>query len=100
MKNPKPLRRFGQNYLTDQNILTKIVDEINPHPGDNIIEIGPGTGSLTSKLLDRIPSLTAIEIDSRVIDELRNSYPNINLIEADFLEIDLNDLYDGKKLRI
>ncbi|MFO7445376.1 MAG: 16S rRNA (adenine(1518)-N(6)/adenine(1519)-N(6))-dimethyltransferase RsmA [Ignavibacteriaceae bacterium] len=100
MKNPKPLKRFGQNYLTDQNILSKIAEEVNPQPGDKIIEIGPGTGALTAKLLEKIPSITAVEIDTRVIEELKLSYPEINLIRGDFLDIDLTELYDNKKLRI
>jgi 16S rRNA (adenine1518-N6/adenine1519-N6)-dimethyltransferase len=100
MNNPKPLKRFGQNYLTDLNILTKIADEINPQPEDMIIEIGPGTGALTSRLLERIPSITAVEVDSRVIEELQYNYPGLNLIEGDFLELELEKLYTGKKLRI
>jgi len=100
MEKPKPLKRFGQNFLTDVNILTKIADEVNPRPEDKIIEIGPGTGALTAKLLERVPSITAIEVDSRVIEELRESYAGLNLIEGDFLEIELDKLYPGHKLRI
>jgi 16S rRNA (adenine1518-N6/adenine1519-N6)-dimethyltransferase len=100
MEKPKPLKRFGQNFLTDLNILTKIAEEINPQPGDKIIEIGPGTGALTTRLLERIPSITAVEIDSRVIEELRETLPGLNLIEGNFLDFELNKLYQGEKLRI
>ena len=100
MKNPKPLKKFGQNYLTDQNILCKIVEELNPKPGEDIIEIGPGTGSLTSKLAEKASSLTLVEIDTRVIEGLRIQYPQVNVIKGDFLDIQLNTLFKRNKLRI
>jgi len=100
--NIKPLKRFGQNYLTDSNILNKIIKEINPEPGDNIIEIGPGTGALTGKLLEKIDSITAIEIDKRISNDLSTKYPGLSLIPGDFLDIDLNKIYstNKEKLRI
>jgi 16S rRNA (adenine1518-N6/adenine1519-N6)-dimethyltransferase len=102
MQNVKPLKKFGQNYLTDKNILNKIVNEISPLPGDNLIEIGPGRGSLTRILLERIPGFTAVEIDSRVIDELSQNFPSVTLIHADFLDLNLEDLFhkNNEKLRI
>ena len=98
----KPLKRFGQNYLTDPNILNKIITEISPEKEDNLIEIGPGKGSLTGKLLEHINSFTAIEIDKRVREEISEKFPTIKLISDDFLKIDLKDLYSikNKKLRI
>ena len=100
--NLKPLKRFGQNYLTDPNILNKIVTEISPEEEDNLIEIGPGKGALTGKLLEKVKSLTAIEIDKRVCEELSEKFPELKLISGDFLKIDLNDLYSikNKKLRV
>jgi 16S rRNA (adenine1518-N6/adenine1519-N6)-dimethyltransferase len=98
----RPLKRFGQNYLTDPNILAKIADEIAPAEDDNLIEIGPGKGALTEKLLERVNSLTAIEIDKRVREELAEKFPQLKLISGDFLEIDLFDLYSvkNKNLRV
>lgn len=100
--NINPLKRFGQNYLTDHNILKKIVDEISPRKDDNLIEIGPGKGALTEKLLEKTDSLTAVEIDKRVKENLTERFPQLNLISDDFLEMDLTKLYSakGKKLRI
>ncbi len=98
--NIKPLKRFGQNYLLDSNILNKIIKEINPEPGDNIIEIGPGTGTLTGKLLEKIDSFTAIEIDKRTMEDLSAKYPGLNLIPGDFLEIDLAKIYFSKKEKL
>jgi 16S rRNA (adenine1518-N6/adenine1519-N6)-dimethyltransferase len=98
----KPLKRFGQNYLADPNIIRKIAEEIAPSAGDHIIEIGPGRGALTAKLLEYVPVITAIEIDNRVGELLLKKFPGINLIQGDFLKIDLNPFYTetDKKLRI
>lgn len=102
MEKIKPLKRFGQNYLNDQNILRKIVEVVNPEQGDNIIEIGPGLGSLTKAILEKTDSLTAIEIDKRVIDLLSENFPQIKIINKDFLKVNLNELYltKNKRLRI
>ena len=77
LKNIKPLKRFGQNYLFDQNIINKIISEINPEKKDNILEIGPGHGSLTEKLLEKTNTLTAIEIDKRIKEDLQNKFPGL-----------------------
>lgn len=102
MQNLKPLKRFGQNYLLDQNILKKIVEEFNILPGDNIIEIGPGQGALTKLLLEKVNNVTAIEIDNRVTESLIDKFPGLKLINDDFLKIDLNQLVyrPGQKIRI
>lgn len=100
--NLKPLKRFGQNYLTDPNILNKIITEISPKNVDNIIEIGPGKGALTAKLLEKVDAISAIEIDKRVREDLSEKFPQVKLISDDFLKIDLQDLYSikNKKLRV
>jgi 16S rRNA (adenine1518-N6/adenine1519-N6)-dimethyltransferase len=102
MNQFRPLKRFGQNYLRDPNIINKIIDEIDPKENDLIIEIGPGQGSLTEKLLEKNSKLIAIEIDKRVKDHLNQRFPNLNLIQKNFLDIDLNDfiLKENKKLRV
>ena len=100
MQRLKPLKRFGQNYLTDKNVLIKIVDEISPLPEENLVEIGPGLGSLTEILSDRIKDFTAVEIDTRVIDGLRQKFPFISVIQADFLDLKLEELFDKKNCKI
>ncbi len=102
MEKIKPLKRFGQNYINDQNILKNIVKEIAPKINDNLLEIGPGLGSLTEKLLNYIPNLAAVEIDKRVIENLSNKFPQVNLINDDFLNLDLQKLIANSqnKLRI
>jgi len=63
----KPLKKFGQNYLLDKNIIRMIVEEINPQKDDLIIEIGPGQGAITRELFEKCDNFIAVEIDSRVI---------------------------------
>ncbi len=97
----RPLKRFGQNYLTDKNIINKIVDTFNPQKEERIVEIGPGTGALTRTIYEKIGPYTVIEIDTRVIENLRNELPGLNVINHDFLEIDLEELtQQNNKLRI
>jgi 16S rRNA (adenine1518-N6/adenine1519-N6)-dimethyltransferase len=100
MEKIKPLKRFGQNYLTDNNILEKIVKEFAPAESDSIIEIGPGQGSLTKKLLEKTSSFTAIEIDTRVTEELKNKFPDLELINGDFLELSLQDIFKKRKQKL
>jgi len=97
----KPKKRFGQNFLQDENILNKIVREINPQPDDFIIEIGPGYGALTQKLFSATDNLIAVEIDNELAEELKSKFPQLQLINEDFLETELVKLSkEGKKLRI
>ncbi|MGV6857840.1 MAG: 16S rRNA (adenine(1518)-N(6)/adenine(1519)-N(6))-dimethyltransferase RsmA [bacterium] len=67
-----PRKRFGQNFLHDQNILEKMVAAIGPKPKDRIVEIGPGQGALTFPLLAKLEKLTAIELDRDLITPLQH----------------------------
>jgi len=102
MNRKFPIKSFGQNYLRDKNIIGKIISEISPENNDLIIEIGPGEGALTSKLIEKADNLIAIEIDKRNVEVLTAKFPKLNLISGDFLELDLNKIFNkhGKKLRI
>ncbi len=99
MKN-RPLKRFGQNYLTDRNTILKIVSNFNPQEDDSIIEIGPGRGALTRELSSASDNITAIEIDNRVIENLSTQFPNVNFINQDFLKMDFGKLDNSKKIRV
>ena len=97
-RNPPVLKRFGQHFLTDTSVLTSIVDSVAPHPGDTVIEIGPGRGVLTDELAHFPNNLIAIEIDRLLSEKLRERYSareHVNVIEADVLEVDLSSLVDG-----
>ena len=102
MQKVKPLKRFGQNYLHDKNIIKKIVGEINPQPDDTLMEIGPGRGALTELIYGKTENFIAVEIDTRVIEDLQSKFPDLQLIQKDFLRIDISTIYDSnkKKLRI
>lgn len=99
MKN-KPLKRFGQNYLTDRNTILKIIDKFNPQKEDNIIEIGPGRGALTNELSKISNKIKAIEIDTRVIESLSAQFPNVKFINRDFLKLDFSEVFESEKLRV
>ncbi len=99
MKN-RPLKRFGQNYLTDRNTILKIVDRFNPSKDETIIEIGPGRGALTKELSLASKNITAIEIDNRVIETLEIQFPNVKFLNQDFLKMDFTQFNSSKKIRV
>lgn len=68
-------KRFGQNFLVDEQIIADIVAAIRPEPDDNIVEIGPGLGALTRPLLKKLNHLHVVEIDRDIIARLQNDYP-------------------------
>ena len=83
-----PRHRFGQNFMIDQNLVRLIADAGSPAPGDLIVEVGPGTGTLTDELLARGASVTAVEIDRDLAGLLRSRFegnPKFSLIEGDAL---------------
>jgi 16S rRNA (adenine1518-N6/adenine1519-N6)-dimethyltransferase len=100
MSKPYPLKRFGQNYLVDKNTTLKIVNEFDPKSNDVVIEIGPGTGALTSELMAKVKRLYAVEIDKRVVESLALSYPSVHVINQDFIKLDLKNYESEKPLRI
>jgi len=97
MPKLQPLKRFGQNYLVDKNIIQKIVREFNPQKTDTVIEIGPGQGALTSELMHHAGKLYAVE---RVVESLALGFPVVTVINQDFLKLDLNSLFTDVPLRI
>jgi len=71
----KAKKKFGQNFLVDEQIIAAIVGAIRPEPEDNLVEIGPGLGALTRPLLKRLSHLHVVEIDRDIIARLENDYP-------------------------
>ena len=91
--NLKPIKSLGQNFLTSQGILKKIVDASNLNEDDIVLEIGPGIGTLTFELAKHCKKVIAIEKDGEMVKILKqNSLNNVEIINADFLEIDLDSL--------
>jgi 16S rRNA (adenine1518-N6/adenine1519-N6)-dimethyltransferase len=91
----QPRKRFGQNFLTDQNIVGKIVAAIAPLPGENLVEIGPGLGALTRPLLEKAKRMQAVELDRDLIPPLMENCQaagELIIHEADALEFDFSTL--------
>lgn len=100
-----PRKRFGQNFLIDQFIIDRIVELINPQPGQHIVEIGPGLGALTAPLVQSGAIIDAVELDRDLAQTLHLKFlPNKNfrLHSADILEFELEELFDKyqQKLRV
>ena len=86
-----PSKRFGQNFLTDQRIINRIVKALEPRADETIIEIGPGRGALTAPLLETAGAFVAIEFDRNLIPLLTERFggkENFKLVESDALVTD------------
>ncbi|MDQ1638859.1 MAG: rRNA (adenine1518-N6/adenine1519-N6)-dimethyltransferase [Pyrinomonadaceae bacterium] len=88
----RPSKRFGQNFLTDKSIVKRIIESLNPQPGETIVEIGPGRGALTAPLIERAGQLVAIEFDRNLIPVLVDAFgknENFRLVQNDALITDI-----------
>jgi len=95
---PRAKKRFGQHFLTDPRILSRIADGLAITPTDTVIEIGPGRGALTEALLSRAGRVIAIEVDRDLVPILRSRWaddPRLMVVEGDVLEQDLGALANG-----
>lgn len=96
----KALKKFGQNYLIDKNIVNKLIAPLELSKTSSLIEIGPGKGFITSEICKIVESPIGIEIDSRVIEDLKENYPKLRVIEKDFMKVDLSNLECNPPLKI
>jgi len=83
-----PQKRFGQNFLFDQNLLAKVLELAELSPDDTVLEVGPGTGSMTEELLARAARVVAVEIDSglhRLLASRFGGHENLTLLHEDVL---------------
>ncbi|MBY0577150.1 MAG: 16S rRNA (adenine(1518)-N(6)/adenine(1519)-N(6))-dimethyltransferase RsmA [Gallionellaceae bacterium] len=91
-------KRFGQNFLVDEQIIAGIIAAIRPEADDNLVEIGPGLGALTRPLLKKLNHLHVVEIDRDIIARLQNDYPQgdpkakLVIHAGDALEFDFTQL--------
>ncbi len=101
---PKPRKRFGQHFLHDPRVITRILTALDPRKDDRIVEIGPGRGALTAPLLARITQLDVVEIDRDVVAPLQaacGDAPGLRIHLADALDFDFASLArPGEKLRL
>ena len=94
-----PRKRFGQHFLADRACIDAIVQAIAPRSGDNLVEIGPGTGVLTAPLVAQTGHLTVIEIDRDLGPRLAAQYGDaLTLVQQDVLQVDFSGF--GQNLRI
>lgn len=93
-------KRFGQNFLVDQTVISSIVRAIAPQRSDRLLEIGPGLSALTAPLLDCLDHLTVIEIDRDLAARLRNRYPadRLTIVNADALQTDFSQFGPGLRV--
>lgn len=101
-------KKFGQNFLIDENVVEKIVREAGVTKDDCVLEIGPGIGTMTQILCENAREVIAVEIDTKLIpilteDTLRY-YDNITVINEDILKVDINKIVEehnnGKPIKV
>jgi 16S rRNA (adenine1518-N6/adenine1519-N6)-dimethyltransferase len=99
----RPRRALSQNFLTDAAALDAIVDAAELRAGDRVVEIGPGLGVLTRRLLAAGASVMAVELDARLAAYLRRelgSIPEFELVEADALSLHPRDCFPGEPFKV
>jgi len=97
-----PSKKLGQNFLIDQNIIDFIIRCVEPQSGERILEIGPGTGAITQKLVDKGVHVTAVEFDYRLAGFIRDRYKDTAgfvLHEADACKVDYDELLGDESYR-
>ena len=95
-------KKWGQNFLTDNNLLDKIVRTIAPNKNDSILEIGPGGGALSRKTIDLVKEMVAVEVDPLLVKYL-NSLPELEklkIVEGDILKKKISKLDLSPPVRI
>lgn len=93
-------KSLGQNFLIDDNVIESIIESSEIEKEDLIIEIGPGLGVLTDRLLKKSDNVVVIELDKRMISILKNRFclnKNLEIINEDVLKVDLEELIKNKK---
>ena len=94
-----PRKRFGQNFLVDDQIINRIISTINPKNNEIIVEIGPGKGALTLPILEHLNHLNVIEIDRDLVSLLNSlQQDKLTIFEADALQFDFNQF--PQKIRV
>ena len=99
MQSLRPKKSLGQHFLNDNTIAKRIADTIDGFPQLPVLEVGPGTGLLTRFLLEKERDLTVVELDRDSVAYLKQNFTDLQhdrIIEADFLQLDLSQLYDEK----
>ena len=96
-------KSLGQHFLVDPNLQRKIVEALEPHPEDDVLEIGAGTGALTGHLVGRVRRLRVVELDDDLAAALRNEFGgrgDVEVIQADVLAVPPERLSSGEGLKV
>ena len=95
-------KKWGQNFLVDKNLLDKIVSTVNPQANDHILEIGPGEGVLSERILPQVKEMLAVEIDPLLVDLLnkQKNLNELNVIQGDILLNNIRDLPITNPVRV
>jgi 16S rRNA (adenine1518-N6/adenine1519-N6)-dimethyltransferase len=97
-RGPRAKKRYGQHFLSDPNILSRIVDAAEIGAGETVIEVGPGLGALTAVLAERSSRVIAVEVDRDLVPLLRERFastPEVAIVEADVLERTAQELLEA-----
>ncbi|MDD1772878.1 MAG: 16S rRNA (adenine(1518)-N(6)/adenine(1519)-N(6))-dimethyltransferase RsmA [Methanomassiliicoccales archaeon] len=84
----RPSKSKGQNYLIDRRVAEREVDRLDISPGDRVLEVGPGFGILTEALVRKADDVTAVELEAGAANYIKDTYPEVNVIQGDFLEVE------------
>lgn len=97
MAEVKAKKYLGQHFLKDKNVARRIVESLPIQEKTSVLEIGPGMGILTQFLINQpLIDLVAIEIDHESVIYLHKHFPNLKVIEGDFLQLDLQKIFSGE----
>ena len=98
MKNyVKPKKSLGQHFLVDMDIASRIADTVDACADIPVLEVGPGTGVLTQFLMPKGRELKVVELDRESVAYLHDHMPQLDVVEADFLKLDLKKVFDGRQ---
>jgi 16S rRNA (adenine1518-N6/adenine1519-N6)-dimethyltransferase len=100
----RPRKRLGQNFLIHEGVIESILRLLDLGPLDRVVEIGPGLGFLTRRLLERAAQVWAVEVDDALVKRLRQSglgaEPKLHLIHGDILAVPLEEILPERKLKL
>ena len=98
MDSIKPKKFLGQHFLTDLSVAQRIANTVDAYPDIPILEVGPGMGVLTQYIIPKGRPFKVVEIDFDSVPYLHEHFPQLgdNIIEGDFLKMDLQEVFDGK----
>ena len=96
-------KNYGQNFLIDSHVIDKIIAAADISKDDEVLEIGPGIGTLTQYLAEAAGSVTVVEIDDKLIPILQDTlsdYDNVKIIHGDIMKQDIGAIFEGRPFKI